>query len=125
MMVTIRSSSSDVMSPALYDERSAQALEKLQGPMAGLGAPPLVEIYIGFLTHEVGVTAPDTLNFGQGVHDLLFSIDVGVEETKDELEIRLLSRDERYHSGQSTSSHFTVDLVHFSSSSSSSSATYT
>ncbi len=57
---------------------------------------PLVQIHIGLFAHQVGVTASDTLYLGEGVHDLLLAIDVGVEETKDKLEVRLLSRDERY-----------------------------
>ena len=56
---------------------------------------PLVEIHIGFLAYQVRVATADTLDFGQGVHDLLFAIDVGVEETEDELEIRLFTGDER------------------------------
>jgi len=56
---------------------------------------PLVEVYIGLLANQVGVPATNTLDLGQGVHDLLLAIDVGVEETQDELEVRLLSRYER------------------------------
>ena len=59
----------------------------------------LVQINIGLLADQVGVTATDTLDLGQGVHDLLLAIDVGVQKTQDELEVRLLSRDER-HDGQ-------------------------
>lgn len=55
---------------------------------------PLVQIHIGLFAHQIGVTASDTLDLGEGVHDLLLAIDVGVEKTKDELEVRLLSRDE-------------------------------
>lgn len=55
------------------------------------GFIPLVEIHIGLLAHQIRVTTPHTLYFGQGVHDLLFAIDVGIEETEDELEVRLLS----------------------------------
>ena len=61
---------------------------------------PLVQVHIGFLADQVGITTPDTLYLGEGVHDLLLSIDVGVEETKDELEVRLLSGDERLSMGQ-------------------------
>ena len=55
---------------------------------------PFVQVDISLLADQVGVAASDTLDLGQGVHDLLFAIDVGVEETKDELEVRLLSADE-------------------------------
>lgn len=56
---------------------------------------PLVEVYIGLLANQVGIPTPHTLDLGQGVHDLLFAIDVGVEKSEDELEVRLLARDER------------------------------
>lgn len=57
------------------------------------GYIPLVQVDIGFLTNQVRVTASNTLNLGEGVHDLLLAIDIGVEETKNELEVGLLSRD--------------------------------
>jgi len=41
----------------------------------------LVEIDIGLLADQVRVTASNTLNFGQGVHDLLLSFDIGIEKT--------------------------------------------
>ena len=79
---------------------------------------PLVQVDIGLLANQVGVSATNTLDLGQGVHDLLLSIDVGVEETQDELDclllaiiiafdfgahtVRLLSTDER-HDGQVSS----------------------
>ena len=56
--------------------------------LAGL---PLVQVDVGFLAHQVGVAASHALYLRQGVHDLLLAVDVGVEETKDELEVRLLS----------------------------------
>ena len=37
---------------------------------------PLVEIDIGLLADQVGVTTTDTLDLRQGVHDLLLSIDL-------------------------------------------------
>jgi len=39
----------------------------------------LVKINIGLLADQVGVASTDTLDLGQGVHDLLLSIDVGVQ----------------------------------------------
>lgn len=56
---------------------------------------PLVEVDIGLLADQVGVTATDTLDLGQRVHDLLLSINVGVEETQDELEVALFPGHER------------------------------
>jgi hypothetical protein len=49
---------------------------------------PLVEVDVGLLADDVGVAATDTLDLGQGVHDLALSINVGVEETQDVLELR-------------------------------------
>lgn len=34
---------------------------------------PLVEVNIGLLADQVGVSATDTLDLGQGVHDLLLA----------------------------------------------------
>lgn len=56
---------------------------------------PFVQVNIGFFADQVRVSTPDALDLGQGVHDLLLAIDVGVEETEDELEVGLLPRDER------------------------------
>ena len=56
---------------------------------------PFVQINIGFLTNQIRVSAANTLDLGEGVHDLLFAIDVGVEETKDELKVRFFSWDKR------------------------------
>lgn len=60
---------------------------------------PLIEIDVGFLANKVRVSTTDALDLGQSVHNLLLAIDVGIEETEDELEVRLLSRDERYPYG--------------------------
>ena len=56
---------------------------------------PLVEVNIGLLADQVGVTTTNTLDLGQGVHDFLFAIDVGVEQTDNVLEVRLLAGYER------------------------------
>lgn len=61
---------------------------------------PLVQVDIGLLADQVGVTTTDTLDLGQGVHDLFLSIDVGVEETENELEVRLLTRYESCVKGE-------------------------
>lgn len=49
----------------------------------------LVQVDIGLLADEVGVSAADTLDLGQGVDNLLLAVNVGVEQTQDELEVRL------------------------------------
>ena len=40
------------------------------------GGVPLVEVDIGLLADQVGVAATDTLDLGQGVHDLLLAINL-------------------------------------------------
>jgi hypothetical protein len=70
-------------------------LELFGGELTGA----LVQIDIGLLADQVRVSATDTLDLGQGVHNLLLSVDIGVKKTENELEVRLLSRDER-HDGQ-------------------------
>jgi hypothetical protein len=57
---------------------------------------PLAQVYISLFADEVGIAAPDTLNTGQGVHNLLLAIDVGIKQSQNELEIGLLARYERY-----------------------------
>jgi hypothetical protein len=46
---------------------------------------PLVEINIGLLADQVGVSSSNTLDLGQGDHDLSSTLDVGVEETENVL----------------------------------------
>ena len=65
-----------------------------------LGGIPLIQVHIGLFAYQVGVTASNAFDLGEGVHDLLLAIDVGIEETKDELEVRLLPRNESCISGQ-------------------------
>ena len=59
-----------------------------------MGDVPLVQVHIGLLAHQIAVSTTDTLDLSQGVHDLLLAIDVGVEETQDELEVRLFAGNE-------------------------------
>lgn len=82
-MVTIRSSSSVVISPALWPKVSPR-FSFIPGEI--WCDQPLVQVDIGFLADQVGVATADTLDAGQGVHDLLLAIDVGVEKTKDVLD---------------------------------------
>jgi len=71
---------------------SDDSLELFRGEFSGT----LVEINIGLLANQVGVTTSDTLYFGQGVHNLLLTLNIGVEKSQDELEVRLLTRHERH-----------------------------
>ena len=51
---------------------------------------PLANIHLSLLAHGSGETAANTLDGGQGVDDLLLAIDVGVEDTKNVLELSLV-----------------------------------
>lgn len=95
MIVTIRSSSSELRSPAL---------ETGQGPSENgwkddkrRKHSPLVEVNIGLLADDVRVAATNTFDLGQGVHDLALAIDVGIEQTKDVLELLVLLREYERH----------------------------
>ena len=67
------------------------ALKLLRGEVTSA----LAQINIGLLADQVGVAATDTLDLGQGVHNFLLAIDVGVEQTDNVLEVRLLAGYER------------------------------
>lgn len=83
MMVTRRSSSSEVSSPArLFRSTSAFLHTRLAGEKrsAGFGL---------WEDEERTVAATDTLDLGQGVDDLLLAVNVGVEQTQDVVEVAL------------------------------------
>jgi len=48
-----------------------------------MNSVPLSQINIGLLANQVGVTATNTLDLGERVHDLLLSLDVCVQQTQD------------------------------------------
>lgn len=50
----------------------------------GMNAP-LVEVNIGLLANKVGVTATNTLDLRQSVHNLALAVDIGVKETENVL----------------------------------------
>ena len=52
-----------------------------------MGCAPLVQVNVGLFADKVGVTTADTLDLGQGVHNLALSINVGVEETQNVLQM--------------------------------------
>jgi hypothetical protein len=59
---------------------------------------PLVEVNIGLLADNVGVTTTNTLDLGQGEHDLALSLNVGVKETENVLcEVRSKEVRQRMH----------------------------
>lgn len=47
---------------------------------------PLVEVDIGLLADQVGVSSTDTLDLSKSVHDLTATLNVGVKETQDVLQ---------------------------------------
>jgi hypothetical protein len=77
MMVTIRSSSSEVSSPALGHELGPGVFEMGQEETV----LPFVEIDIGFLADQVRVSSSDALDLSQGIHDFLLALNIGVEQT--------------------------------------------
>jgi hypothetical protein len=130
MMVTIRSSSSELSSPALersavygqdcrvdVDSRKIRAFRRSDGVVKhdylsphSIGSKPdppsswqslirdhdcligkdrqdspLVHIHISLLADQVGISSTNTLDFGQGEHDLSCTLDVGVQETENVL----------------------------------------
>lgn len=74
-MVTRRSSSSELSSPALVIVNRELKFASCRPR----NHAPLVQVNIGFLADDVGVSPTNTLDLGQGVHDLALSIDVGVQ----------------------------------------------
>jgi hypothetical protein len=89
MMVTNRSSSSELSSPALWIQ--AKGTVSLEYHMY----VPLIEIDIGLFAHQVRVPAANTLDLSQGIHDLPLSIYVGIKETQDVLELLMGFRDDQ------------------------------
>lgn len=72
MMVTIRSSSSGLSSPALLSTEAAQGKAWGVSVDPKSGRPldedePLGEVNVGLLADEVGVATTNTLDLGQGV----------------------------------------------------------
>lgn len=59
---------------------------------------PLANIHLSLLAHGSGETATNTLDGGQGVDDLLLAINVGVEDTKNVLELSLVNKTLRHWS---------------------------
>ena len=85
MMVTRRSSSSELRSPALTsaDHQPPRLPRSLPGRFHN--DAPLVQIDVCLLANDVGVSPANTLDLSQSVHNLAFSIDVGVQQTENVL----------------------------------------
>lgn len=56
---------------------------------------PFSEVNVGLLADQVGVATTNTLDPGQGVYDLLFSVNICVEQTKNKLKVRFFTRYDR------------------------------
>lgn len=56
---------------------------------------PLVDVNLGLAAAEGGVTTTTTTDSSQGEDDLLTAVNVGVEDTEDVLETRLLGNVQR------------------------------
>ena len=83
MIVTMRSSSSDVISPALYYVRDIR--DKITAPLRNAYIIPLVQVHVRFLAHQVRISTSHALYLGESVHDLLFAIDVCLFQFCDQL----------------------------------------
>lgn len=46
---------------------------------------PFVKINVCLFANEVGITTPDTFDFGQGIHNFPLSIHIGVQKSKNVL----------------------------------------
>ncbi len=54
---------------------------------------PLVHVNVGLLADQVGKATANTLDLGQGVHDLVLTIDVGVEDTQNVLKLLFINHE--------------------------------
>lgn len=62
-------------SPALREGVGESVFDVVDDSVCG-EVVPLVEVDVGLLADQVAVAATDTLDLGQGVHDLLLAIDL-------------------------------------------------
>ena len=53
---------------------------------------PLVNINFSLLANSSGKTTTNTLDGGKGIHDLLLTVNVGVENTENVLEFTLVNK---------------------------------
>jgi hypothetical protein len=100
MMVTMRSSSSELRSPALKSVQNYLSFTSKETPEKHTQNAPLVQVDICLLADQVGVAATDTLDLCQGVHDLALSVNICVEETEDVLELLVLLGEDEGHGGR-------------------------
>ena len=67
----------------------------MNGSGTGLPNVPFVHVNIGLLADDVGVATTNTFDGSQSVHNLLLTINVGVKETNDVLEVLLIGNNQR------------------------------
>ena len=82
-----------VLSRVLHNGDDALQVGNLQVTSA------LGQVDFGLLAHDGGKATTNTLDGGQGEDDLLGTVNVGVEQTDDVLEARLLGNVQGLHSG--------------------------
>ena len=75
--MTIRSNSCVVRSPAL-EEALENKYQLYEMHMVYL---PLAQVYICSLAYDIGIATTNSLNASQSIHDLFFTINVGVQQT--------------------------------------------
>jgi hypothetical protein len=52
---------------------------------------PLSQVHVGFLAYNIRVASTNTFNGGQSVHNFLFAINIGIEQTNNMLEVGLIT----------------------------------
>ena len=87
--LTVEEPGGDLVGGRVLDDGD-DALKLFGGELTGA----LVQVDIGLLAHQVGVTATDTLDLGKGVDNLLLAVHVGVQQTQNVVEVALLARNE-------------------------------
>lgn len=60
----------------------------------------LLQVNVRLLADNVGVSSTNTTNLGQRIHDLTLSIDVGVEQTQNVLELLVGLGNDQRHDGR-------------------------
>lgn len=69
--------------------RRASRTER-EGRLGWKESSPLCHVDFGLFTDQVRVSSADTFDGGQGEHDLVLSVNIGVKETQNVLEASLI-----------------------------------
>lgn len=68
-------------------EKKGETGNKKANLFVGQFTSALVEVHVGLLANNVGVTTTHALDGGHGEHDLALAVDVGVHHTEDVLKL--------------------------------------